>query len=292
MRTKRKIRRTILLTLLILITLAGVVFGGYFVVIKGLQAAYDAEIQKLYDVIATNTKDVYYATVDIKAGNTITEDMVCLGRALCINDFLFTELDIGKVALVDIPCNTMMTSIVVTDKLLTPTSRSVEYTCFNLSSSVKKGDYVDIRIRYNNGEDLVVLSKKLIEAVSLASMSCYLSVDEVEMQLIASAIVDCSRYQAVLYTTTYVQPSTQQPTAVSYLPRYESLALIKDCYDEVYTVSIEKLQQMRGELELRIGYSGGNVDVSNFSRFQITPVSNINGTGVSINGDYNTNTSE
>ena len=103
----------------------------------------------------------------------------------------------------------------------------------------------------------------------------------------ASAIVDSNIYGAVLYTTMYIQPSAQPASAVTYLPRSETLAVVDA--ERLYELSYADALVQRGELELRLGTASPVSDVSNFSSVTEREFSNVNGEGQSASGGLSDN---
>ena len=282
MRRGRGKNRLGVIILVVCVLLVGALAAGYMVSTKMIRATYEVEIDSLEKRLDDNTHTVYVTMIDIAAGDRIDENHLIKEEHLVTQATgLFTEEDIGKYALVDIPIGTVMNRTLITESSDENTAREVEYTCLYLSAGLEENDYIDVRIRYQNGEDCVVLPKKQIKKISLASSSCYLVVTENEMQMMASAIIDANEYDAVLYTTKYVKPSVQSPSVITYPPRSELLPYLFSSDG-----SGEEWMRKRGELEERLE-NGGRVasraqDISNYSKPQEGGLqSNVNGTGMS-----------
>ena len=285
MKVRRKIRKGSLITIILAVLVVMAVAVGYVITTKTMRAAHDIQVSALQDRLDTNTHMVYVATEDIQAGKVIEEAMLYEEQQLVTQaDALFTADDIGRTALVNIPAGTVLTKVLVTNPSDESTSRLVEYTCLHLSALMEEGSYVDVRIRFQNGEDMAVITKKRVEKLSLAASSCYFTVSETEQQRMASAINDAKVYDAVLYTTIYTKPSIQEASLLTYPPRAESIALITAFNGE----DTDELLRLRGALELRIGSSDKEyadverepIDISNFSSPKVDEQANNNDTGM------------
>ena len=276
-------KRVFFIVLSVMVATVGLATAIYMVSIKNIRAAYELEIDNYERMIKNNTHSVFTALTDIEAGEIITEEMLSANDMLCASsESMFSAEDIGKMALVDIPSGETMVKGFVSGIANGATEREVEYTCFYLPSSLEQGDFVDVRIRYSDGEDFVVLTKKKVEKISLASKSCFLAVAEDEIQMVASAIVDSNIYGAVLYTTVYMQPSAQPASAITYLPRSETLDVIN--IEEIYGSAYMDVLMLRGKLEQRLGNVSFDMDVSDFSPVTESEFSNVNGAGGSASG--------
>jgi len=214
----RKVKRKGILGLIVLLLLlAAVTVGGLFVM-KTMEAAYQLRIDALEEQLDTNTKTFYVAASDIKYGEQITADKVRTETHLLgypIDGFTVSQ--IGTTAVVDIPTDTIILKSMCLEDVKSVSEREVEYSCFYVGQNVAVGDYVDVRIRFKTGEDFVILSKKKIERLSLSGATCFLMVDEMEIQRMASAIVDTVEYNAVMYCNAYPQPELQAAAEITIL---------------------------------------------------------------------------
>lgn len=289
MKRKRKIKKSsIFVVIIMLLVICGGFVGGAFV-FQTMQASYELRIDSLENQINTNTRDVYIAVQDIKCGEIITLDKLTQQTVLMSHvDGTFTAENVNSVAKLSIPQGTIMLSSMCEPELKSLTEREVEFTCFYVSHNVEVGDFIDVRIRYQNGEDFVILPKKRIERLSLTNSTCFLMVDEMELQMMASAIVDVTEYNAVMYSNVYPQPEVQQATISNYPVRNETnslLALIASSLGKEYVdVSKNRLaleERLAGAFE-----DGAIVDISNLSNYKANDKSNTNGKGGSISSDY------
>lgn len=267
----------------VLLMIAGALSAGYFVTKKLIFTNYEIRIGELETQVNSNTHNVFVAASEIKMGEEITMDKLRVESHLLTQTAgLFLDDSIGTKALVDIPAGAVMYAAYGSSREDESTSRMVEYTCMYLSATLKKGDYVDVRIRYQNGEDFALLSKKQIEEISIVTTSCHLVVNEKELQMMASAIIDANEFDAVIYCVKYTAPSVQEATVVTYPARSEILSVLYDTTSEDY----QNLMKRRGELEERLlalneVVERPPINISNFSEDRGKEQSNTNDTGVS-----------
>lgn len=276
---------------MIVLVLCGGALGAMFVV-RTMASSYELRINELESKIALNTVKVFVAMEDIAYGQVITNEMVYQEEQLMsCYDAVFTVDDIGSVAKMSIPAGTVLLGSMVTEHVKTPSEREVEFTCFYVPSNTVQGNYIDVRIRFQNGEDYVVLSKKRVERLSVSGETCFLMVTEEEQQIMSSAIIDAARNNALVYATVYPQPEIQDATAVNYPFRAETGALLTSMANlagEEFYYDI----QAREELEKRLkefDSSQGNysvIDISNLTGHKGESVANTNGEGSSISSDY------
>ena len=115
------------------------------------------------------------------------------------------------VATIDIPKGTVITekmlalkSEAVTDtNSINSTYRLVEYSMIMLPTELQKGDTIDVRISYPNGQDFIVVAKKVVEKSDSSSIWLKLKEDEIlkmNSAIIESYSVEGAKMYAVNYT--------------------------------------------------------------------------------------------
>lgn len=282
MRTGKNAKKGIILTLVILLVVAGALGAGYIATKKLIFTNYEVKISELENQINTHTSNVFVANETIEIGEEITLDMLRVESQLITQTGgLFQDGDIGKKAFVEIPKDSVMYAAYAGGREDESTSRMVEYTCMYLSATLNKGDYVDVRIRYQNGEDFSLLAKKQIEEIAIATKSCHLVVNAEEQHRMSSAIIDANEFDAVIYCVKYTAPSIQEPTEITYPSRGEILSVLYPSDSEEY----RSLMKQRGELEERLisvneVVTRPPVDISNFTDSRGKEHSNTNDTGL------------
>ena len=132
----------------------------------------------------------------------------------------------GYKAKVNLKAGTILSAgIVYEGEELTSDVRYVEYNMLALPTTVTEGEFVDIRLKLSNGQDLIVVSKKEIKSILGATIGLELS--EGEILMMESAIVEAYVMSASkLYVTQYVEPGIQEAAKNTYVPTQAVQALI------------------------------------------------------------------
>ena len=269
---RRRKGRVLLVSFVVVLSFVGVT-ACVLVMRRSMEGFYESRISEMQKIIDDGTAKVYVAAVDIAAGDEVNAEMLTeITNLFGVKQGLFTAADIGKVALVDVPVGSVLFSAMVTEERLGEGERFVEFSCFTLDSTIVKNDYIDVRIRYGNGEDFVVLPKKQVVNVSLPACTIFLRMTEQEIQMVASAIVDGNEFDAVLYTTRYIKPTIQEPSQITYIPRSEFDGIL---YEALGVTLYERLS-----LEERLLGVGSGVQAGNLSSPHGNTQSNNNGEGV------------
>lgn len=243
-----------LLVTLISIGVIGIGFiAAYTLTVRQLETKYKSKIVHLESEITENKKRVYTAKEEIKAGELIekgrleeTQIYTSQPEAAFIN-----QEDFGKLAAVDI-----RKSQPVLSNMLTPDLelglREQEFSLFKLNTNLEKNDFVDIRIRFPNGEDYIVLSKKALKGINLEENDCFLWLDEEEILNISAAIVDAYLHADTdIYTAKYIE-SGQQESVPTYQPNESVMLLIANNPNIIEEAKKELDLRARKELEERL----------------------------------------
>ncbi len=176
-----------------------------------------------------------------------------------------TKEGIGMTALMDISTGTQVIKGMLTEDRVDSNLREVEYNIFYINNNVVQNDYVDVRIRFPNGEDYIVLSKKRIISPNIESFQCFLWLKEEEILNMSSAIVDAYLYSGtILYTTKYIEPNLQEESIPTYQPSLASLTLMEQDKNIVDKASMEVNRQLRKAMENRLTQYM-NLDISNIN---------------------------
>ncbi len=222
---QRKVRNSFLLGVIV-----ALIIGAVAVVILILQ------IRKLNDEITaaqtkakTLTTNVYALTKNVKEGENLAGDAEGNGIAIETvavptqivpeNALTVEQLEKYKendayqmVSKLDMKSGTILTTDLVEKSKDSTSYRTVEYSMISLPSKLVDGDYIDIRIKYFSGEDLVILSKVYVD--SCTTNSIYLTLSESELLLLNNAIIESYIIEgASLYATLYkdeAQPKLTQ----------------------------------------------------------------------------------
>lgn len=148
----------------------------------------------------------------------------------------YIELNnVPVIAKLDMKRNTIITPnmVVQTDNIITDDVREEEYNVVVLPVDLSDGDYVDIRLMLPNGQNYIVVSKKIVEIPEGAdgplSDTIRISVREDEMLAMSSAIVEAAGIAgSKLYATRYKEAGLQDAAVPTYRPNDSVTALITD----------------------------------------------------------------
>lgn len=212
------------------------------------------QIQNLNSQLAANNRTGYVATTEIKQGDILQD-----GVNVAANTFsssadastFATQDCLGQEAVVDIPTGSPITTNVVATSMEKQLNER-ECTFINLSANLKKGDFVDIRILFPNGEDPIVVSKVSIQNPVIASNLVYLWLTEDQITNLDSAVVDANLHGAIIYTTKYIEPEIQPANVVNYQPNAAVISLMQSDPNIVQEAAAALSVSARESLEDRL----------------------------------------
>lgn len=144
-------------------------------------------------------------------------------------DILGTPL----VAKVDMNMNTVLTLDMLSQgSIVTNDIRRQEYNAISLPIDLVTGDYIDIRVQFPNGQDFIVISKKMVEIPIIEGMdseqTIWLNLSEDEILSMSCAIVEAYRINGTrIYATKYTDPGMQKAAEPTYPLSAEIVALIE-----------------------------------------------------------------
>ena len=254
-RLRRSTKQYILVSLICIVMIGGAAVFTAYVIARQIKDEYELLLAKAHQELSLNQRNVYVAATDIAAGDTITQDKVEKRKVFSSQpqkNFI-TSKEIGALALIDMPADTQIMYSMVTDPMISSELREVEYQVININSNINSNDTVDIRIFFQNGEDYVVLPKKVLRRYTEDMTSCFLWLTEEEIIRIRNAIVDAYLYTgAYLYTAKYIEPNIQQASIVTYTPSFEAIELIQGNPNIVDTATNDLSALVRKALENRL----------------------------------------
>ena len=212
------------------------------------------QIQNLNSQLSANSRTGYIATTEIKQGDILQD-----GVNVAANTFsssadastFATQDCLGQKAVVDIPNGSPITTNVVAASMEKQLNER-ECTFINLSANLKKGDFVDIRILFPNGEDPIVVSKVSIQNPVIASNLVYLWLTEDQITNLDSAVVDANLHGAIIYTTKYIEPEIQPANVVNYQPNAAVINLMQSDPNIVQEAAAALSVSARESLEDRL----------------------------------------
>lgn len=128
----------------------------------------------------------------------------------------------------DIAKGTILSLSVLKRENLDPTSRIIEYNMLTLPTMLEVEDYVDVRIAFPNGQDLLVVAHKSVEEINGANtISLFLSEAEILMMnsaIIENYVVKGSNMYVTKYRTN--QAVDEIKNQITYVPTQEVKDLV------------------------------------------------------------------
>ena len=236
----------------------------FFIIRENPEAAlYRYKAAELESRIEKGTRTVYVAADYIPQGTVIERSMVMETQLLTESDGYITDEDFGGVAMTDIKAGTELTKSLFGYTLSSPVQKEVEYEIGYIPGNITIGDYVDIRIRFPDGTDYIVLSKKQIRESDIHQNKLLFYVDEREILLMDSAVVDASIYDGTsLYPAKYADPASEPASTVNYIPSLVTCELMKSIPEAVPFFSAfdyEKRVKMEDSLKSFLNAGGQKV---------------------------------
>lgn len=215
----------------------GILFAGYAVhaskhlqeVRASLKQQYEAEISMLNQ--ASEDLVAGWALAREKtAGERITrQDLASVTMAVNHvpdNWIRASEQIVGKAVKITVSPNTIITESLLYEEGAVPDDlRYREMGFIQLPGELKAKDVVDVRIQFPTGQDYILLSKKRIESLSPGVITATL--DEAEILLLSSGIVDAYLHKASIYALKYVEPYLQREAIPTYPPSDAVLQVIR-----------------------------------------------------------------
>ena len=240
---QRKANNSFLLGILITLLITGIIIAFLIFQISNLNKEMkDIEAEKVSAYVVADT---------IKSGETLDEsklvfDEITLGGVDTSN--LVTTLNMETVldpttgdeidvytqkAKVDLNPGTVLTNdLLYEDEALTSDVRTQEYNVIIPQSQLQTGEYIDVRLRLPDGQDLIVVSHKQVtipefEDGTLPTNNILMDLTEEEILMMSCAIVESYQMQgSMLYATKYVEPGIQEAATPTYLPNDVTITLI------------------------------------------------------------------
>lgn len=147
--------------------------------------------------------------------------------------------------------------MIQTENKLTHDMRLHNFSYVELNGKIEKGDYVDVRISFNDGSDYIVLSKKKVKDVSVYSPltetpnELWLEVSEEELLRMSSAAYDgATKENCRLYAVEYIS-ELQNEAYITYPVNQIVAALIEsdpNIVKQVTQILDDKLRENIDEL--------------------------------------------
>ena len=227
---QKKSRRSFILGILVAVIIMGIVVAILLVQIMRMQ---QAEEERLNSLVSA-----YVLTQDVKSGDVVDSSMFQTveieSSAVPTNAINGDTLDENTVAKINLSMGTIITDSMITtsDETLTSDLRVQEYNMIMLPTGLTTDDYIDIRLRMPSGLDYVIVSKKKVEVPVIDGVesvnTIWVKLTEEETLAMSNAIVEAYMMEgAILYTTKYVEPGTQERATPTYVPSEAVINLVQ-----------------------------------------------------------------
>ncbi|MBR4777102.1 MAG: hypothetical protein IK007_05765 [Lachnospiraceae bacterium] len=223
-------RKTVVIFTLVAVICALSFVIYFFVIRENPQISlYKSRISELESRIEKGTQKIYVANCYIMEGTMLSPDMVTETYVLSESDGYITDADLGKKAAADIQKGTELTLSLLKNEDDINALMQVEYSSIYIPQNTEEADFVDVRIRYPDGSDYIIIAKKQIETLDESCKILTFMLDEKEILMMDSAEVDQSIYDGVLiYLTKYTEPALTTSSKPNYIPSLTSCELIQN----------------------------------------------------------------
>ena len=226
---QKKARNSFILGILITVVIMGLIVALLLVQLMKMKDEETEREARLVSVYALNTSVKSGDTIDITMLTKVTTD----SSAAPTDAVGLGTLTENTIAKIDLSAGTIITQSMITesDEPLTNDLRVQEYNMIKLATQITSDDYIDIRLRMPSGLDYIVVSKKRVEIPQIDGIeslnTIWVKLTEEETLTMSNAIVEAYKMEgAVLYTTKYVEPGTQEKATPTYVPSAETVNLI------------------------------------------------------------------
>ena len=233
---------------------------GVAVVLTGVIGVISFNTIKSYEngtnenYIKNFTKEISVTNQSIMQGQTITNDMLTKTRVHInmVPQGAMNSIGVNQVAKYNIGNGMPITSDMITDEIIDKDLRETEVSTILMPTNLVEGSYVDIRIRFNNGTDYVILPEVQVKRILNTTM--WLDLTEEQRSIIASAEVDSYLNEgSKLYAIEYVDEMqiVEAQENVEKIVKGELESLIKKELPELYTASYSETvsDEVNGKIE-------------------------------------------
>ena len=159
------------------------------------------------------------------------------------------------IAKIDLNANTVITPEMFTEGQLTSDDlRTQEYNVIVPQTQLMTDDYIDVRLRLPDGQDLIVVSHKKItipemEDGTLSTTNLLMDLTEDEILTMSCAIVESYQMNgSMLYATKYVEPGIQDAATPTYIPNVQTIALVRNDPNIVQTAKQELISRYNDDV--------------------------------------------
>ena len=245
---QRQKRVSFLLGMLVMLIIAAIIIALLFMQLINLKKAQDAAKAAERTVYVVSTDVASGSGIQISAIDGDTERTANVSQEVADNkvvpenfatasDF-YTDESLSQarsdlVAKIDLKEGTILTKDMLTtsSEQVTNDLRKQEYNMLSLPTDLVSGDFVDVRIRFGNGQDYIIAAKKQVTIPTIAGAPAEgvinINLSEDETIAMSSAIIETYQLKtAEMYVSRYTDPGMQVAAIPTYPVNAEALNLI------------------------------------------------------------------
>ena len=245
---QRQKRVSFLLGMLVMLIIAAIIIALLFMQLINLKKAQDAAKAAERTVYVVSTDVASGSGIQISAidGDTertanvsqeVADSKVVPENFATASDF-YTDESLSQarsdlVAKIDLKEGTILTKDMLTtsSEQVTNVLRKQEYNMLSLPTDLVSGDFVDVRIRFGNGQDYIIAAKKQVTIPTIAGAPAEgvinINLSEDETIAMSSAIIETYQLKtAEMYVSRYTDPGMQVAAIPTYPVNAEALNLM------------------------------------------------------------------
>lgn len=245
---QRQKRVSFLLGMLVMLIIAAIIIALLFMQLINLKKAQDAAKAAERTVYVVSTDVASGSGIQISAieGDTartanvsqeVADSKVVPENFATASDF-YTDESLSQarsdlVAKIDLKEGTILTKDMLTtsSEQVTNDLRKQEYNMLSLPTDLVSGDFVDVRIRFGNGQDFIIAAKKQVTIPTIAGAPAEgvinINLSEDETIAMSSAIIETYQLKtAEMYVSRYTDPGMQVAAIPTYPVNAEALNLM------------------------------------------------------------------
>ena len=245
---QRQKRVSFLLGMLVMLIIAAIIIALLFMQLINLKKAQDAAKAAERTVYVVSTDVASGSGIQISAIDGDTERTANVSQEVADNkvvpenfatasDF-YTDESLSQarsdlVAKIDLKQGTILTKDMLTtsSEQVTNDLRKQEYNMLSLPTDLVSGDFVDVRIRFGNGQDYIIAAKKQVTIPTIAGAPAEgvinINLSEDETIAMSSAIIETYQLKtAEMYVSRYTDPGMQVAAIPTYPVNAEALNLM------------------------------------------------------------------
>ncbi|MEE0128061.1 MAG: hypothetical protein UE116_07205 [Clostridia bacterium] len=245
---QRQKRVSFLLGMLVMLIIAAIIIALLFMQLINLKKAQDAAKAAERTVYVVSTDVASGSGIQVSAIDGDTERTANVSQEVADNkvvpenfatasDF-YTDESLSQarsdlVAKIDLKEGTILTKDMLTtsSEQVTNDLRKQEYNMLSLPTDLVSGDFVDVRIRFGNGQDYIIAAKKQVTIPTIAGAPAEgvinINLSEDETIAMSSAIIETYQLKtAEMYVSRYTDPGMQVAAIPTYPVNAEALNLM------------------------------------------------------------------